>query len=199
MKGKSSFVLIYLITTVILVSCGPSIEGTLSPWDDSAIVGRQLVLCQIIGDEHEMPIDCILMDDVVESDSLGRFQFGVTPPGYYLIIYDSGLSNFEEGIQRWGGKILELGDVGWLLLEYPTIGEIEEGHMDIHVPIGAPDRHLPWAVDYSMQVLLMGKSPFIVAHDVKNTFSDRELDLIIVEVTKGNTNQVEFQVPFFGE
>ena len=192
-------------TEVETLTPSPAIEGLLIPWADSDVTGRKLAPCQIIDDEHDLPIDCTLMDITVESDSVGRFQFGELPPGDYLIIYDSGLSDFEKGMQHLGEQLFKIGSGEWLFDNYITdyliaqnlLKEDELSKVVLHVPDGAPTNFNPGT--YSLLMLLFDNSPFIIAHDIENTFSNYEIDLIIVEVAEGQTSQVEFQAPSFGD
>ena len=183
----------------------PAIMGNLLPWRDSLVADRQLALCEIIGDQETMPINCLLLEDIAVSDSFGQFQFQDIAPGKYLIIYDSGLSEFDTGIQYFGGEILEIGDIDWILdnyttdflLHYDILAQDDLAKVSLNIPEGAP-----FDLDvgtYSFSLLLFDNSPFVVAHNVEKTFADNEINLVIIEVTEGMTSQVKFEAPVFGE
>lgn len=187
------------LVLLVLVGCGPppvpAVSGTLGPWRDSTpIAGRRIVLCQVI---EEGGGGCVLMESAVTSDDQGRFEVYDVPPGEYFILYDSGLSDFDEAMERWGGQTFRWFDDEWLD-EY--FGLYVEGQWaELHIPEGvSPGSDRIFA--YCQFALLIGDSPFVLAHVLGQAFQDeRILEPVMVEVTEGQTSQVEFQVVYFGD
>jgi hypothetical protein len=46
----------------------------------------------------------------VETDALGRIELSDMPEGTYFALYDSGLSDFDQAMDRWRGETLRFGD-----------------------------------------------------------------------------------------
>jgi hypothetical protein len=133
------------------------------------------------------------MDSAVASDDQGRFQFFEVPAGVYLIIYDSGVGDFDSGLQEWGGQTLNLSSIEWLSdTYYADAGE----ECTLRLPAGMPLFGFNFAA-YVMQALYFCDYPFILAHDFETTFSESEFEPIAVEVTEGKTSQIEFPVAHF--
>ena len=173
----------------------PAVSGVLVPWDDDTpISGRRIALCQIDGDPEDIPVDCVLMESATTTDEQGRFQVSEVPPGAYFVFYDSGLSDFDAGFERWGGQRIEFGNDEW----WDEYLEGEEW-VDIHLPPGMSltAKNYDWAIAYMSVTLLMGKSPFVVAHDIRKA-QNYEVDLVIVEVVDGQPIHVEVPVIYFG-
>jgi len=136
------------------------------------------------------------MESAVASDGQGRFHFDGILPGVYFILYDSGVTDFDAGLQRWEGQTLKLGNSEWLMDEYFVTDA--EGNVSLHIPSGTPLLQFNVAA-YALLTLLLDDSPFILAHDIEKTFSDKALELVVVDVIEGQTSQVEFQVMYFGD
>ena len=136
------------------------------------------------------------MESAVTSDDQGRFRFDWVTPGVYFLLYDSGVTDFDAGLQRWGGQTLKLGNSEWLMDEYFVSDA--EGQVSFHIPGGTPLSGFNVAA-YALLTLLLDNSPFILAHDIEKTFSDKTLKLVVVDVTEGQTSQIEFQVMYFGD
>jgi hypothetical protein len=53
---------------------------------------------------------------------------------------------------------------------------------------------------YDQFSLMLGKSPFVLAHVIGQEFQDnRVLEPVTVDIAEGQTSQVEFQVVYYGE
>ncbi len=172
-----------------------AVKGSLKPWGDtSPINDRRIVLCQIVGDERTLPADCVLMKSSATSDAQGGFQIHKVPPGAYFILYNSGLTDFEAGLERWGGKELKLGNVEWLVKDY-IVGDLTK--VELYLPDGAPLPTVFNIVRYVNLTLSLDDSPFIVSHDIEKTFSDKIVKPVIVEVREGQASQVTFPVVLY--
>jgi formylglycine-generating enzyme required for sulfatase activity len=174
----------------------PAVSGVLVPWKEGTpISGRQIVLCQIDGDPEDIPVDCILIESATITDKRGRFQISRVPPGMYFVFYDSGLSDFGAGLERWGGQRIEFGNAEWRQNEYLE----GEEWVDTHLPPGMSltAENYNWAIAYMSVTLLMGKSPFVVAHDIGKALK-YDFDPVIIDVTKGQPVQVEIPVIYLG-
>ena len=171
--------------------------GMLTPWtDDTPVAGRHIVLCRAIGSPEELLAKCVLMESAVTSDGQGRFQMYDVPPGSYLVLYDSGVSDFDAGLEEWGGHTFDWDDDEWLN-EIFRIDEYEGGWVDIHIPEGI--RVGEGITSYCALALLIGKSPFVVAHDIDKIEQSGIFERVIVDVTEGQTSQVDFQLVYFGD
>lgn len=167
----------------------PSIIGTLKSWEDSPVVGRKIVLCQITDNEAHYPADCILMRLIAISDGQGGFQFFDVPPGTYLMLYDSRDADFDAGLDRWAGQTLKLGDINWLVENYFAS---DAGNIDITLIKGMPmDMNV---VAYLAHSLGIGQSPFILAHQMDQTFSRKVFTPVFATLISDQPAQVEFEV-----
>lgn len=169
----------------------PSIIGTLESWEGSAIAGRKIVLCQITDNQAHYPADCTLMPSVAISDDQGRFQFSDVPPGTYFLLYDSGYADFSTGLDRWAGQILKLGDPAWLVDNYFEF-ESDAVSIDITLFKGMPLNMN--VVAYLTHSLALGRSPFILAHEMDETFSRKVFTPVFATVISDQPAQVEFEV-----
>jgi hypothetical protein len=137
------------------------------------------------------------MESAATTDQQGRFQIAAMPPGEYFVLYDSGLSDFEAALERWGGTTFRWFDEDWLDEYFGMYAG--GGWAKFHQPQGVfmpPERLRA----YCQFALLLGSSPFVLAHKLGQTFQDeRILEPITFEVTEGQANQIEFSVEYFGE
>ncbi|MCP4610083.1 MAG: hypothetical protein GY845_15350 [Planctomycetes bacterium] len=180
----------------------PAIRGELFPWTDEAVSGRKLVLCAVITETKWKPYDCRLTRQVALSDDRGEFRFDSVPPGEYFIFYDSGMVNFESGVEQWEGTVFELGNFRWLyaqdLWRYTIVSPEDFENFD---------RTL---YRYHVEYTLAGQnSPFVVAHNIERALAFQfkydpmgigervppgVFEPTMVEVVEGYTSVVEFDV-----
>ncbi len=174
-----------------------SVIGVLRPWTaDTPIAGRHVLLCRSEGDPREGI--CTLMDHAVTTDHQGRFQIYDVPPGTYFVLYDSGLSNFDESLAKWGGDTLKFGDQEWMS-EFLGVDLSEDG-FEYRVPENISfSPHAGWLSSYCMLTLLVGESPFIIAHDLESASHERELHCALIDVLPGQPAKVDFEVLYFGD
>jgi hypothetical protein len=202
-------ILLLLALPIILSSCGVdfpwksaaavsgSLEGTLHPWTESTpIAGRRIVLCLSQGDPRQGY--CQLMERSVTSDAEGHFLIEDVPQGLYFVLYDSGLNDFDQALENWGGKILHFGDREWLA---ELLGVEPDQEWVIHrVPEGiSPSPHQGWLSAYCGLTLLVGNSPFIIVHDMAYARDAHELHCQIVDIHPAETSHVDAYVVYFGE
>ena len=173
------------------------VKGTLIPWGKgSPVEDRHVTLCRL-QDEPEGGL-CELMPSAAITDSVGRFELPSVPTGKYFILYDSGLEDFDQAMKEWGGKTLSFGDTDWLsdflgvdLAAEPVEFRVPE---DIsHSP------HEGWLNHYCTLTLSVGRSPFIIAHDMELAQESRLLSCLIVDVSPGATVDVEIQAAYYGD
>lgn len=173
-----------------------SIVGVLRPWTEGTpIAERHVALCRSQGDPRDGL--CELMPDAVETDRQGRFHFADVPAGVYFLLYDSGLSDFDEAMAKWAGQTLHFGDPDWLSAFLGT--DLTENEIQYRMPEGISlSPNVDWLSSYCLLTLLVGESPFIIAHDLQSASSDRELHCSIIQVLPGQTTHVDIQVLYFG-
>ena len=174
-----------------------SIIGVLRPWtEDTPVSGRQVALCRSDGDPRNGL--CELLPDTVETDRQGRFQFYGVPEGTYFLMYDSGLSDFDAAMAEWAGKTLHFGDQEWLS-DFLGV-DLSQDEFEYRVPEGIPlSPGVDWLSTYCMLTLLVGRSPFVIAHDLESVSHDRELHCALINVLPGQTTRVDLQILYFGE
>lgn len=174
-----------------------SIVGVLRPWTEGTpIEERRIALCRSLGDPRDGL--CELLPLVAVSDRQGRFHFNDVPEGVYFLLYDSGLSDFDEAMANWAGQTLHFGDQDWLSTFLGV--EIEPGDIDYRMPDGITlSPNVNWLSSYCLLTLLVGESPFIIAHDLQSATHDRELHCAIIDVSPGQTTHVDFEVLYYGD
>ncbi len=168
-------ILTILLAALILTACGRTIDteatpqatdfpaatisGTLiSSSQADQIAGRQIALCQVTGSQV-LPGDCTVQPITATSDSTGSFTLEAVPAGDYLVLLDSGLSDFNTGLTRWSGQILHLNDRQWLYDTY-----IGSETSNLYLPIGINLATTTDRIDYAASRLMIGESPFILAY-----------------------------------
>jgi hypothetical protein len=196
-KPRITMLGLLLITTIFLVSCSqtqPVITGTLDPWtEDTPITGRHLALCEM--SSAEKICACTLMKSSVTSDEQGEFEFRDAPAGEYMLIYDSGLSDFDDAMEKWGDTELRFCDPNWLSTYF---GNYAEGWAKIHIPTGV-NVGSGNEMNYAQFSLGLGNSPFILAHILgERPSNDAVLQPVVIEVTEGETNQIVVPIVYYG-
>ena len=175
----------------------PAISGKLDPWaEDTPIDGRHLALCRVSDTEGRS--SCQLMTSSVTTADGGAFEFFDVPPGTYMLIYDSGVSSFDDGMDEWGGTELRIGDEDWRDTYFEDY--VGSGWVAVHIPHGAdvePDMIKPYA-EFSLG---FGDSPFILAHHLGVTYEDEPLVLrhITVDVVEGETAEPTVPIAYYGD
>ncbi|HTP11517.1 MAG TPA: hypothetical protein VMP08_24860, partial [Anaerolineae bacterium] len=122
------------------------------------------------------------------------------PPRRYLVFYDSGLADFQSGVDKWANHQMPLGpDVGWML-----VFKSYEYAPAMYPPPGTKPNDFYYL--YSEATLMLGGSPFVLAHDIQAASSYKEeIDPwrslpsgvfipTVIEVRDGQTSEVEFDV-----
>ncbi|HRQ21952.1 MAG TPA: hypothetical protein PLF42_00875 [Anaerolineales bacterium] len=186
---------------LLLLACGvfttppPAISGQLDPWtEDTPIDGRNLALCQL--DTTEGTCGCTLSNQAIATDDYGEFEVYDVPAGEYMFLYDSGLNDFAEALDKWGGTELRFCDPEWADEYFKNYAH---GWAKFHTPKGVNIGN-DKIMAYAQFSLGLGNSPFIVAHVLGETYSDgRILQPIIVEVTEGSANNITIPIVYYGE
>lgn len=172
-----------------------TLEGQLLPWiPDTPIVGRKIVLCQSIGDSREG--NCRLLKTATISASDGTFTFTEVPAGTYFVMYDSGLGDFDAALDRWGGEILHFNDQAWMSAFLGV--DLENTVPVFRIPEGlnlSPNDE--WLRCYCALTLLVGNSPFIIAHNLELAMEEQDLRCQIITVRPGETSEITIQAIFF--
>jgi hypothetical protein len=170
------------------------VTGVVQPWRDRPTTGRHIVLCQLI-DDTPMPYDCRVTSYHAITNSESRFQLDNVQPGKYLILHDSGLTDFERGYAQWHGKILRVGDFDWTMNNLFT-GEPDDSFFICN---GSVNGFYFSHVDLT---LTASGSPFGLAHDIElaSAYQGEKFTLppgvfkpFLVEVVKDQTSDVLFK------
>lgn len=173
------------------------VEGRLTAWGEKSFVdNRHVVLCRIV----DQPSDgrCELMVVAAVTDDQGNFVISYVQAGSYFILYDSGLTDFDEALDLWGGKMLRFGEREWLS-EFLGV-DLDTEAVEFRVPEGiSHSPHQGWLTHYCTLTLSVGNSPFIIAHDMEKAQETRELRCLIVEVIPGEPVAIEIQAAYYGE
>ena len=208
-RADATLLAVLIIVGIALVACqsqilspdkptqAVSVIGILRPWTaGTPVSGRRVTLCHSQGDPREGV--CTLQEDAVTTDQQGRFQMYGVPVGTYFVLYDSGLSDFDEALAEWGGKMLQFGSQEWLA-EFLGVNLSEDG-FEYRVPEGISfSPQAGWLSSYCLLTLLVGESPFIIAHDLESASHDRELHCALIDVAPGQAAKVDVQVLYFGD
>lgn len=165
------------------------------PWTaDTPVDGRRVALCQ--REDPEQDGVCRLMDSTAITDSAGFFEFQDVEEGIYLILYDSGLGDFDKTMDQWSGRLMRLGDERWLA-EFLEIKDLDEW-VSHRVPEGISlSPHYAWITSYCILTLLVDESPFVVSHDMKTARDQGQLRCLLVEVEANNITRIEFDSVYF--
>ena len=174
-----------------------SVRGQLTSWGtQSPIDERHIVLCRIIKEPKDGL--CDLMTSSAITDDQGGFLIPDVSPGSYFILYDSGLADFDKALEQWGGQTLQFGDMQWLS-DFLGVN-IETEPVEFRVPEGiSHSPHQGWLTHYCTLTLSVGRSPFIIAHDMERAQEERELRCLIVEVLPDTPVRIEVQAAYFGD
>ena len=192
-------------TTSVFIGDGqPSITGSVHAWVDAPISQRHIALCKLEEDLLR-PYYCELTALTATTDNQGKFQYESVPTGRYLALYDSGLTDFNVGIQDWAGKRVvgdsSITDVFWS-------NSPHDDSRRIYQPKNTDSDSFYWR-NFNLTLMISG-SPFIVAHDMRaaSAYTEKDMGYIlphgvfvptVIEVAAGRTSQVEFDVDYFGK
>lgn len=200
--SQRRFVLM-LTGVLLLIGCAPktpSITGTLSPWTASTpIAERKLALCEVSKDELiGIPFDCLLTETVARSNEEGVYNFYDIPEGTYILIYDSGVRDFDATVKEWAGKTLEIGNGAWLT-EFLNLAP--NTFQRLYLPAGFKmgTGYEQWNKEYVMNTLQFGPSPFVLAHDISKANEEQTIYYPLIDVVEGETFQADITVVYHGE
>jgi hypothetical protein len=181
----------------------PAIQGTVHPWASAPIVNRHIVLCQIEELRYD-PLDsyvCKLTPITATTDQQGQFSIEHAPSGRYFVFYDSGLADFQTGVAKWVNHKMPLGPyTGWV----EAFDTFHEQGPFMYPPPGTKMNEFYNL--YSEATLMLGGSPFVLAHDIRaaSSYTDQiepwkplppgVFVPTVIEVRDGQTSEVEFDV-----
>ncbi len=188
--------LLALLAAMLLVACTPApggdpiveeaqgdvtytVEGTLIAHNDTpSAAGIDVALCRSADGGAYLPADCTLLPDKATSDAAGRFTFEDVEPGVYFVLYESGRGDFDAALAAWGGRTLRPGNWAWVRDELLGLAEGETANLLLPLTANPPlDR-----TEYGLQALLIGESPFVLAHRIEATGDRSVVRAVTVEV-----------------
>lgn len=178
----------------LIPSDSTSVVGTVLPWERVPTTGRHIVLCELI-DDTPIPYDCRVTAYHAMTNSGSRFKIDKVQPGKYLILYDSGLVNFEEGYQKWQDQVLRIGDREWAFDN--LFGD--EPDLSFAICTGSGNAFYR---RYTALTLAATGSPFGLVHDIETAAAYRgtSRDLapgvflpLKVDVVQGHTSNIQFR------
>ena len=162
----------------------PAISGNVTSADHHA-ANRQFTLCKIVTG------GCQFTSLMASSNADEHFEFRDVPPGDYYIFYDSGYENFGDAVKKWGGKIIQVGNVQWLADNFVTHNS--DGTISFTLISGMKlDKNAIYMAIYRF----FAKSPFLWAHTCgpQDCSSPEDVSPVIAKVADGMPMQVEFEV-----
>lgn len=163
-----------------------TIDGVLHTADGAPAAGRRVALCRLPGE----PADgCELLPGATTSGDDGSFTFAGLEPARYLVITDSTLGDFDAGLTAWAGETLHPGDWPWLRDRFLALGDID--WVDAPLPEGLPDDTLLDRGAYAATTLLLGDSPFVIAHTLDEDGGWAEAAPVVVDGSAGGDVPVE--------
>jgi hypothetical protein len=207
MKSRLASVTILVVCLLLIGACTETtepaeipfaeLEGRVTPWGSkSHVEGRKIVLCKTTGEAKDG--ECVLSKTASTTDKAGNFTVSEVQAGNYFLLYDSGLSDFDQALERWGGQRLRFGEADWLS-EFLGV-DVNSEPVEFRVPEGiSHSPHEGWLIHYCTITLSIGNSPFIVAHDILLAESEQEISCLQVDITPGQVQTVVLQVAFFGD
>lgn len=164
------------------------IEGQLTPpisetdTTEATVSQRRVALCALDEDTPDST-SCTLQPPVTTTDPEGSFRFDDVEPGSYLLLYDSGLGEFDAAVGQWTDETLYPGDWPWLRDEFLELEP--DASTIVHVPGGLPEGATLSRGEYGTQTLMLDDSPFIIAHSVGVEDEQTLLDLITIRAEPG--------------
>ncbi|HOA24088.1 MAG: hypothetical protein WBH90_02115 [Aggregatilineales bacterium] len=193
-----------IVTLLVAAACRPApvptperptpipvstVEGRLLPPDPGVEVsGRAIALCRIVGVVSNPPAACELLGPAVRTDVEGRFRFGGVVPGVYLLVYDSGLADFETALAVWAGEALRPGDWPWLRDDLLKLaGDVP---ITVYLPPALAEHPRVDRPAYATLTLSIDGSPFIFAHEIDAGGERPDIDLLLLDLREGGLEQV---------
>nr|MBN1228478.1 carboxypeptidase regulatory-like domain-containing protein [Anaerolineae bacterium] len=122
------------------------------------ISGRRVALCQVVVDNGDEAAPCALGEEAIISGEDGRFSFGELEAGDYQLVYETGAGDFDAAFTQWAGATLKPGDWAWIRDD--LLGIDDPLTLNIPLPLDSPIDRAAYALD----TLLLGNSPFALAH-----------------------------------
>ncbi|GAB4479003.1 MAG: hypothetical protein Kow00124_24080 [Anaerolineae bacterium] len=179
-----------LLAALLLAACTPAatlesigegtgedisltVQGTLIAHNDTpSAAGIAVALCRSVDGGAYLPADCTLLPDKDISDAAGHFTFEDVEPGVYFVLYESGLADFDAALAAWGGRTLRPGDWAWVRDD--LLGLAAGEAVNLHVPLMPAISPPLDRTEYGLHTLLLGESPFVLAHHIEAA-GDRSL------------------------
>lgn len=180
----------------------PTVRGIVHAWADAPIANRHIVLCRLEELRYDpvAPFVCTLTRLTATTDQQGQFSIDNVPAGRYLVLYDSGLADFQAGVAQWAEHQMPLEPyAGWV-----EVFKSYEYRPSMYPPPGTKLNDFYYL--YSEATLMLGGSPFVLAHDMRagssyvgeiETWRPLPAGVFIptvIEVQAGQTSEVEFDV-----
>jgi hypothetical protein len=179
-----------------------AVHGVVHAWANAPVANRHIVLCGLEERRYDpvAPYVCTLTQLTATTDQQGQFSIDIVPAGRYLVFYDSGLADFQAGVEKWADHRMPLEPyAGWA-----EVFRSYEYRPSMYPPPATELNDFYYL--YSEATLMLGGSPFVLAHDIQaaSTYKE-EIETwrplppgvfipTVIEVHEGQTSEVEFDV-----
>lgn len=162
------------VTSEFVPGGSQTVTGSINAWSKEPVANRQLALCKLSEQNPLSPYDCLVTKYTATTDSSGNFQIKEVPIGKYLIIYNTGSTDFQKGLQIWQGKELKPGDISWEVEHYYQLYSENYGKVCYLVmPGNHPADFYSYKAEY---VFTQCNSYFFLAHDIQAAITYKYVD-----------------------
>lgn len=194
-KNRILNTLLVLLAVLLLMPACTSkkdIRGTITAYGSYPVAERRLALCKVQNAEQAEVtyMKCELQSQVAVSDNEGKFTFVDPGEGMYLILYEDFLGDFDQGMQDYAGQILEIGNPDWMVEQFGDENDTLNYHVFAESANLIVNKGFDSYAQYCWVLMMVGGSPFAVAHDTPAAMQDGSLKIIIVE--PGQQDPIEF-------
>lgn len=184
--------LLALLFGLLLPACAPepgpqptatprqvALSGQLLPLNDEAsAAGLRVALCRVTREVETGLPDCDLHPEAATVGQAGRFEFESVDAGDYLLLYESGLADFDAALAALGGATLYLSNWNWLHSE--VIQAAPGQHLNLRPSAAIRDDPSVDLLSFSRATLLIDGSPFVAAHEIDRSGASPQVRPVLI-------------------